>query len=80
MATKTVWPKNESTRRILKHTNGIGFPAQGAAIWPDDAFTRRRLRDGDVVLANPGINPVTKGLSLGPEYREIHSPTVTKTG
>lgn len=42
-----VWPNSEAIRRRLKHPNGVGFD-QGPADWPDDRFTRRRIRDGSV--------------------------------
>lgn len=46
-----VEPKNELMREILEHPNGTMFRSFGAAEWPDDVFTQRRLRDGDIVLA-----------------------------
>ena len=46
-----VEPANELMREILEHPNGTMFRARGAAEWPDDVFTQRRLRDGDIVLA-----------------------------
>ena len=41
-------PANDDVRRVLKHPKGRRFPDEGAALWPDDTFTRRRLRDGSV--------------------------------
>jgi len=46
--------KNEDVRRLIKHpTTGIKFRSDiGASVeWPNDAFTRRRLRDGDIEIA-----------------------------
>ena len=51
VATLRVEPKNDMMREILEHPNGAVFRGQGAAEWPDDVFTHRRLRDGDIVLA-----------------------------
>jgi hypothetical protein len=45
-----VVPKNETLRRILKHASGIAFRSEGGVEWPDDMFTRKRLRDGSVRL------------------------------
>ena len=45
-----VWPKNDAMRKVLRHVNGTGFRAEGPAEWPDDSFTARRVRDGDVSL------------------------------
>lgn len=48
-----VWPKNDVMRKILKHPNGVGFRDEGGADWPDDAFTARRVSDGDVLVEAP---------------------------
>jgi hypothetical protein len=34
-----------------------GFPNQGAAEWPNDTFTRSRLRDGSIKYATDRTNP-----------------------
>jgi len=47
-----VWPKNDEMRKLLKH-GIVGFPAEGAAEWPDDSFTHRRIMDGDVTAEEP---------------------------
>src|SRR5262245_21552637 len=46
----TVVAANEDLRRVLAHPNGGGFRKDGTASWPDDSFTRRRIRDGDVTV------------------------------
>lgn len=44
-----VEPTRDDYRKHLKHPNGKGFPeGSGAANWPDDRFTRRRIADGSV--------------------------------
>jgi hypothetical protein len=44
-------PKNDEMRKLLKHPQGgIAFPGEGAADWPDDSFTARRVADGDITL------------------------------
>jgi len=48
-----VWPKNEEMKRMLRHANGTGFREDGTADWPDDSFTARRVRDGDILLKEP---------------------------
>lgn len=53
----SVLPANEDGRRLLKHPNGGGFPADGAAVWPDDRFTKRRLADGSVTREAPPEPP-----------------------
>jgi hypothetical protein len=47
-----VLPRDDIIRRDIVHpVNKIGFPPQGGSIeWPLDAFTKRRLRDGDVTI------------------------------
>ena len=78
----TVWPKNEAVRAVLRHTNGIGFASTGSASWPDDPFTRRRIRDGDVVLTETqGTIDEPGQLHLNHEIaRPTRAPTVVKTG
>jgi hypothetical protein len=46
-----VEPKNDLMREILRHPTAGFFRGQGAAEWPDDKFTQRRLKDGDIKLA-----------------------------
>jgi hypothetical protein len=43
-----VTPANDTMRRLLKHPRAGGFPKEGAAEWPDDRFTKRRIADGDI--------------------------------
>ena len=46
-----VMPKNDAMRKMLKHPLGnIAFREEGPMEWPDDAFTSRRLQDGDVTI------------------------------
>jgi len=41
----------EDIRRVLRHPRGMAFRPEGSIEWPDDAFTRRRLAEGAVKLA-----------------------------
>jgi hypothetical protein len=43
-----VTPKNDDIRRILAHPTSGKFRAEGSSEWPDDAFTNRRIADGDI--------------------------------
>jgi hypothetical protein len=43
-----VVPSNEKMRRLLRHPHAGGFRAEGAADWPNDRFTKRRLADGSI--------------------------------
>lgn len=43
-----VEPANDDMRRLLKHPRVGHFRSEGPMEWPDDPFTHRRLRDGDV--------------------------------
>ena len=43
-----VWPVNDDKRRVLKHPVAGGFRETGSIDWPEDAWTYRRIRDGDV--------------------------------
>jgi hypothetical protein len=46
-----VEPKDALMREILRHPTAGFFRGAGAAEWPLDKFTQRRLRDGDIRLA-----------------------------
>jgi hypothetical protein len=47
----SVVPSDEKYRAVLKHLpSGIAFRKDGGALWPNDKFTQRRLRDGSVKL------------------------------
>jgi hypothetical protein len=52
-----VEPANDDMRRLLKHPRAGGFRSEGSIEWPDDMFTRRRLRDGSVKLAEKSKPP-----------------------
>lgn len=45
-----VIPKNDTIRKLIKHPVGGPFRGQGAAEWPDDTYTARRIADGDVTV------------------------------
>jgi hypothetical protein len=46
-----VVPKNDALRQALFHpSTRMRFPASGSAEWPNDQFTKRRIRDGDVTI------------------------------
>jgi hypothetical protein len=42
--------RDELIAKAIKHPSGIKFSADGTAHWPDDSFTRRRIRDGDITV------------------------------
>jgi len=51
-----VYAKSENllnNPRFRWHPKGTAFDSNGMADWPDDQFTRRRIRDGDVSLTAP---------------------------
>jgi hypothetical protein len=43
-----VEPRDETMRKVLRHPNGVAFRSTGSVEWPDDRFTQKRLRVGDV--------------------------------
>ena len=51
-----VVPKDDEMRRLLKHPVAGAFREEGGMEWPDDDFTFRRLRDGDVTLEGGGTH------------------------
>jgi hypothetical protein len=50
-----VFPKDETIRRLISHPSGVPFRKDGPAEWPDDSYTARRIRDGDVTTSDPGM-------------------------
>jgi len=49
-----VEPRDDTMRRLLKHPRAGGFRSEGSIEWPNDTFTRRRLREGSIKLAETG--------------------------
>jgi hypothetical protein len=45
-----VVPKNDTIRKQIKHPVAGAFRGQGSMDWPDDSFTARRIKDGDVTV------------------------------
>ena len=47
-----VLPKNDDIRRVMRHgVTRVGFPSSGGSVeWPNDTFTKRRIKDGDVTI------------------------------
>lgn len=46
-----VEPANDDMRRLLKHPTAGGFRSAGSIEWPNDLFTKKRLRDGSIKVA-----------------------------
>jgi hypothetical protein len=48
---------NETIKQYLFHPAGrLRFGANGTVEWPDDQFTQRRVRDGDVTIEKVELN------------------------
>jgi hypothetical protein len=46
-----VMPRNDVVRKTMRHPSGnIAFRETGPIDWPEDSFTTRRIRDGDVTV------------------------------
>jgi hypothetical protein len=45
-----VVPKNDQLRKYLKHPSRGALNAEGSTEWPNDQFTRRRIKAGDVTV------------------------------
>jgi len=43
----------DDMRRLLRHPRAGGFRSEGSIEWPDDTFTKRRLKEGSIKLAAP---------------------------
>jgi hypothetical protein len=61
-----VLPRDETIRRHIVHwPTRIAFPAEGSVEWPNDRFTQRRIRDGDVT-----IEETKEESKTGPQRKE----------
>jgi hypothetical protein len=64
--------KDETIARVIRHPNGARFGADGTAYWPDDQFTKRRIRDGDVTAVetkSKEVAPAPKRAAAAPASR-----------
>ena len=59
-----VLPRDEDIRRVMRHgVTRVGFPTSGgSAEWPNDTFTKRRIKDGDVTVEEAPPPPEAKTL------------------
>jgi hypothetical protein len=48
--------RDEAVGRVLRHPSGGGLPGT----WPNDTFTRRRLRDGSIRIVGEAKAPPAK--------------------
>jgi hypothetical protein len=45
--------KDETIAKYIWHPTGMKFLPDGTSDWPMDAFTKRRIRAGDVFVVTP---------------------------
>lgn len=45
-----VVPRDDEVRAAIKHPRAGRFRSSGSMEWPNDTFTRRRVRDGTVTI------------------------------
>jgi hypothetical protein len=71
--------KNETLAKYLKHPSKIGFSPDGTSTWPNDQFTKRRIRDGDItVMEEAAVEPAAEPAKTEPatpkadEKRPLH--------
>jgi hypothetical protein len=57
VTTVRVVPSDDAMRRLLAHPSAGRFRAQGAATWPKDRYTNRRLAEGSIKLESEGDKP-----------------------
>src|SRR5262245_15968087 len=44
-------PRDDRIRKYIKHAiTKVGFPKEGSCEWPNDQFTRNRLREGIITI------------------------------
>lgn len=49
-----VYALKDNVQKFIRHAGGTKFNKEGVADWPNDQFTRRRIRDGDISTEPPG--------------------------
>jgi len=77
-----VYAKSENLKkhpRFRWHPFGTLFDSNGMAEWPDDAFTQRRLRDGDVTLEEPAAEKKAEPVAPRRGARSEASPEGAST-
>jgi hypothetical protein len=68
----------DHVKKSVKHPIGKrGFDENGEANWPDDAFTARRVRDGDIEILEAGGDPPKGAAVQG--ARQAAAPAGPKT-
>jgi len=72
-----VLPRDETVRQDIRHMpGGIAFPAEGSVEWPLDQFTKRRLREGVVMLES---DEAMKARQEEREQSRVHAGRHTRT-
>ena len=69
-----VVPKNDTMRRLLKHPKTGNFRAEGGLEWPNDTFTQKRLRDGDVTVEEKAEKADPKAKPQSPRPQPTPTP------
>ena len=79
--TVRVTPANDTMRRLLAHPRAGGFPKEGAAEWPDDRFTKRRIADGDIKAEAEGNDHKPIGrIGMDGADEPAHVPVTRREG
>lgn len=74
-----VVPKNDLIRKYLKHgVTKVGFLAEGSAEWPNDSFTKRRVKDGDVTIEEAASNEENNKAQAPKSARRLPAPESEK--
>jgi hypothetical protein len=74
----SVQPAKPEYRKHLKHAvTGVGFGDEGGAEWPDDQFTKRRVRDGSVTIAQREAGPQPQAQSEAQQPGEVAAAPVS---
>lgn len=60
-------PRDDVIRKSLKHPASGGFLTQGSIEWPLDQFTKRRLRDGDVMIESENTSQEAASQEAAPQ-------------
>jgi hypothetical protein len=62
-----VTPKDDVVRASLRHPRRGGFRSVGSIEWPLDTWTKRRIKDGDVIVEKrEPVQPVAPQASANP--------------
>ena len=73
-----VVPANDTLRKYLTHPTRGKMNAEGSTEWPNDQFTRRRIKEGDVTVEEAAPPAEAKQQVIDPSGAKAGEPLKSK--